>query len=442
MTLELARQLFPNLSDEVLIQMFNIGSGADAPTATGPEESAELQAVRDLLVPEAASSLSSQFLLQALQASGGNAEAAAQFINQQFQDAAFEALQTQVSQIPGLGGGGGDDPANAFLAPFLAAGLSPDQAQEALLASLGVGGGGDQGITDFQQAQLDFQLRQFNAQQSQQGISQAMQAAGIALQEGNFELALQQFEAANFLGSEASGRANLATAGNLQQQQAQTIQGAAGIDIAAGSLLGNLVNTIGQLGVEQQRLGLDLLRTPRNATAAFLLGLGTEDPVAFPQFDVSNILGIDVGQIQGLIDSVVEAAGSARTRAGESTEISLNDLLSALETEASRVRTGLGEAVDGEEPEVEETTMTAPSGGDNVVVTPGQNAIIDQILAPAPGPFFSPAGGAVIPGGAGTGAPDPFDTGGFDLDPVVTPSGPEPEEDIESFLDFLLGGGA
>ncbi len=403
-------------------------------------DDATLQALRAALDTEPEGRLSDQFLLQVLQVTQGDIQQAAAFINDEFRRAGLEGIQETLARVLGTGGEVTDEEANpfAFIQQQVDLGvISPEQGQQAILAALGISGGegGDPGISDFQQAQLDFQLRQFNAQESQRGVSNAFAAANAALQAGNFELALEQFEAGNFLATQASGRQDVDLASTVQGRQAGILQGAGSLELGAGDLLGNLVNTIGSLGLEQTRLGFDILRQPRNATAAFLLGLGTEDSVNFPQFNPELLGGINVGQIQGLIDEITSIATSVRQRADESTEISITDLLDFINQAGDTSAAGLEDVL-----EPEETSMTGPPVGDTITVGgEGEtNSIIQQVIAPLLDPFFNPGGGQVIPGSAATGAPDPFDLGGFDQ--PVAPVQSEPEDDIEAFLAFLLEG--
>lgn len=69
----------------------------------------------------------------------------------------------------------------------------------------------------------------------------------------------------------------------------------------------NLVNILGNLGVAQQQLGLDIATTPRNAIAGFLMGRG-QSAAGAEMFNPANILGINPAQIQQVIQSALASA--------------------------------------------------------------------------------------------------------------------------------------
>ena len=69
----------------------------------------------------------------------------------------------------------------------------------------------------------------------------------------------------------------------------------------------NLTSILGNLGIAQQQLGLQIATTPRNAIAAFLMGAGQSGQGA-QMFNPQNILGINPAQIQGVIQSALNSA--------------------------------------------------------------------------------------------------------------------------------------
>lgn len=70
----------------------------------------------------------------------------------------------------------------------------------------------------------------------------------------------------------------------------------------------NLTNILGNLGIAQQQLGLDIATTPRNAIAGFLMGRGQSGQGA-EMFNPANILGINPAQIQQVIQQAMASAG-------------------------------------------------------------------------------------------------------------------------------------
>lgn len=210
-------------------------------------------------------------------------------------------------------------------------GLNRAQAQ-AILA--GIGFTQEEIAQGWARLDLDRQVQIGNlgVAESQVGINAAAQRATeayqqglIALQMGNLDLARQQFghaqdmdrrrqlleEQAFELGANVSN-ANIAldAYNALQQNNVQRAGlGISGLGTASG-IVGQLLGQQGELDMEAQRLGLDILSTPRNAIAGALLSRGsniTDATGAQRTFNPQVLapdLGVDSGMLQGLLSQL------------------------------------------------------------------------------------------------------------------------------------------
>lgn len=233
--------------------------------------------------------------------------------------------------LAGLGGNTGDFLSLEQLAGL---GLSPDQANDALLTQFGIGG-----------PSLDIARQNANTSSANAAIAaasqraqEAYQAAIAAVQAGELELAKQQFDAANYWQQVTNQFSAVGAGTDIYNAETSNLATRGGLDVSAGNIYGNLVTTVGDLADRQARLGLDILTTPRNAVAGFLIGQGANPETAaqFGQFDVKRLLGIDPGQIQGLIDAATAAARTAQSRADKPATVDLQDLLSRLAAAADK----------------------------------------------------------------------------------------------------------
>lgn len=252
---------------------------------------------------------------------------------------------------------------------------------------------------NMEQFMLNYQLRQaeMNAANARAAASSAVAQGNLALAREQFAYAQQQDEIANRL----SARAQAATEAGLGirgfEASEQALQGRGGLEAAAAGNLTDLTNILGNLGLQQQQLGLDILTTPRNAVAAFLLGQGQSGDMSWQQFNPSNILGIDAAQFQSYLGQAQNAINALLTRANQPQEFDIGAILSGLSQNAGNImdfagireaggtgggRTGGG----GGSPPLESRPTRQPTG--TVTASPTNRVVRNS--GAQPDAFFSP----------------------------------------------------
>lgn len=286
---------------------------------------------------------------------------------------------------------------------FESLGLTGDLATDAFLRQFF---GAPQGRTGpsaetlaIQQGQLD--VSQQNADTAQFGAmaQDAFNRARIAIDNGQLDLAREEFEAGELWQNFA---ARLASRGQATSE-AQTgisgfnaleaaVQGRGALELGASGQLGTLFGTFGDLLATQQRLGLDILSTPRNALPAFLMGLG--DQPGFEAFDVQNILGLDPAQLQDILQRTLSGIESVQTRAQQPNEIDVMQILANISGTADQLTQGLPALGQRTTPDAEVAGMTRPPVEVAPVTMPGAQpaaapvapVTVNVNTAPAPAP--------------------------------------------------------
>lgn len=349
--------------------------------------------------------------------------------------------QDPMALINQLLGSNQNTPAAFSLEQLQGLGLSPDAAQAALLEQFGLnsGYGGYGGGGDTASAQTNASANYMNAltNAARQRADQSYQEGQLLVQQGQLDLAEQQFAASEYwtgVANDLSQRQFQLEAAATPAQiatsmfNAQTTDAAqrGALELGAGNTYSGLASLLGSLATTQAQMGINLLTTPRNAVAAFLLGQGSDPSKAaqFGQFNVERLLGINPAQIQDMIAGAVSAAEAARTRADTPNTINLQTFLDALSNTARDVSSGkTGETGDsgtnlpagwsmkdgkyvgpdpfknkksGSTPQPEENFQRTPTG--STAVRPN-NPVVRQVLPvvgrgdvePDRGPFVTPA---------------------------------------------------
>ena len=320
-------------------------------------------------------------------------------------------------QVPTGGTGTADTTStNSLLDFYRQLGLSEDQAQAAALQQAGLA------MTPYQAAQLEDQRLQRQQSAANTGASVGLGYAQLAasqaraewekaIAEGNLELAQQkqadynhwQSVSAEFSAlSQANSEANTGISAYnslLGERNART-----GAGFSAADVYGQLASLTGNLAVQQQQLGLDILTNPRNAIAGFLMGIGADpnSAGAFGDFNVQRILGINPAAINQFIADAAAAAQQAQQAANNPIDINLQDLITGLQDRANAIVGGLPTGPDtvnvstpsaagpttktsGPVTPKETTTQTrVPTA--TVTTTP---STLDQFIEPDRGPFVN-----------------------------------------------------
>jgi len=278
-----------------------------------------------------------------------------------------------MAALQALLNGGGNQPSAFSLQGFIDLGLSPEQAQLALLKQFGLGtNGGYSGETGSSVTNANANMMNAVTNQAQQRATEAYQQGQLLVQNGQLDLAKEQFASAEYWTGVANdlsqrkfgvdtaqGVAN--TAGQYAQIDSNDRAGRGALELGAAGQYGNLATLMGNLATTQANMGISLLTNPRNASAAFLLGQGADPSKAaqFGNFDVQRLLGIDPAQIQNMINAASQAAEQAQSRAQQPSSLDLGSFLTALQNAATAAQSGGGG-----------TTESAPKGGTKTTTKP------------------------------------------------------------------------
>lgn len=325
---------------------------------------------------------------------------------------AVDANEGLLALLEQLGLTGGDF---QTLQDFSGFGLGADDATDALRAQFGLPSAGD-----VERAERGLDIAGINAATGRINaiVNQELATAQILLDQDMFEAAEVHLDRADALNKFSAAFVPLEF--DLGARQVALQEGGVITDAfnaltselstrgqlegVAGTGFTNLVSVLGNLAAEQQRLGLDILRTPRNAIPAFLLGLGQEP--GFEQFDVRRLLGIDPAGLQDVINQAISSFQGVRDVAGEPFTAGGEpfDLVKKIE----ELRTGAaGAATD-----VPQLADFLPADVEAGQIDDGALPPVAPVEEPATAPVTINVGGG---GGAAQPAPQPTeDIGGLD----------------------------